>query len=81
MFAIGDLGPTSGRFRSVDDVIAEAVRLMAEQESTLDESRARIDEGAADIEAGRTYSPDEAKAKLATVDPRVRGWPADRIRV
>ena len=54
----------AGSFRSPVEVIEEALRQMKADQAELDEIRQKIDRGLADVEAGRTFSPEEARAEL-----------------
>lgn len=71
----------SGRFASREDVVREAVKLVRKQEWTDEEvdlesldpaTRAAIEEGLADIEAGRTEDADVVFARLRE---RYASWP------
>jgi antitoxin ParD1/3/4 len=60
-----------GAFRSPTEVVEEALRQMQADQAELTEIRAKIERGLADIEAGRTFTPDEARAELKA---RRAGW-------
>ena len=71
----------SGRFASREDVVREAVRLLQEREGvdeavdldSLDpETRAAVEAGLADIEAGRT---EDAEVVFARLQERYANWP------
>lgn len=54
----------TGRYGSRIDVLRQGVRLLQEREAKLAAFQAAIDEGLADIEAGRTVSMEEAFAEM-----------------
>lgn len=56
----------SGRFSSPSDVLQEGVRLVAERERLLRSIDAGIEEGLADLDAGRTHSATDVYARLMT---------------
>ena len=69
---------SSGRFRSVEAVIEEAVRLMLDQSSEFEQLRAKIDRGFAEAEAGLLFEPDVVRARLrARHDERVKSLKRD----
>ncbi len=51
---------SKGRYGSKSEVLREGVRLVQEREARLTALNAALDEGLADIKAGRTLSIDEA---------------------
>lgn len=65
-FVSGELG--SGRYRSLDELLAEALRLLRERETFLeehrDELRAQIAEGVAQAERGELVDGDAAMERL-----------------
>jgi antitoxin ParD1/3/4 len=54
----------NGRYNSKSEVLREGVRLVQEREAALAELYAAIDEGIADVEAGRTRPAEEVFAEL-----------------
>ena len=54
----------TGRYGSRIDVLHQGVRLLQEREAKLAALHAALDEGLADIEAGRTVSMEEAFAEV-----------------
>ena len=54
----------NGRYNSKSEVLREGVRLVQEREAALAEFYAKLDQGLADIEAGRTYPAEEVFADL-----------------
>lgn len=54
----------AGRFLTADEVVREALFLLAEQQNLLDDLDSKIDAGLADAAAGRTYCSDEARELL-----------------
>ena len=62
----------NGRFGSRSEVLREGVRLVQEREEWLRMVTAAVDEGRADIAAGRVYDADEVFDELAE---RYRNWP------
>jgi antitoxin ParD1/3/4 len=65
-----------GEFKSSQEVIHAALRLLEHEQKQLAELRAMIDEGDADIAAGRykTYAPGELAAEIKAM----RGLPLRR---
>lgn len=56
--------------RSVEEFVVEAVRVHVQEESPLvltEEQSAAVRRGLADVRAGRVYSLEESKARLAEV--------------
>jgi antitoxin ParD1/3/4 len=53
-----------GRYNSKSEVLREGVRLVQEREAALAEFYAALEEGIADIEAGRTRPAEEVFADL-----------------
>lgn len=56
----------SGRFSSPSDVLQEGVRLVAERERLLQSINSGIEEGLADLDAGRIHSAADVRARLMT---------------
>lgn len=56
----------SGRFSTPGDVLDEGVRLVAERERLLQSIDAGIEEGLADLGAGRIHSAADVRARLVT---------------
>lgn len=54
----------TGRYGSRIDVLRQGVRLLQDRETKLTAFHAAIDEGLADIEAGRTVSMEDAFAEV-----------------
>ncbi len=54
----------NGRYNSKSEVLREGVRLVQEREAALASLEAALDEGLADIEAGRTVPAEEVFARL-----------------
>ncbi len=54
----------NGRYNSKSEVLREGVRLVQEREAALAEFYAAIEEGMADIEAGRTRPAEEVFSEL-----------------
>ena len=57
----------SGRYGSRSEVLREGVRLVQEREQRLQHLHRLVDEGLADVDAGRTVPLDEAVAHAMTV--------------
>ena len=55
----------AGRFRSADDVVRAGLKALSERQEMNAEINTMIEEGEADIAAGRTFSPEEARARLS----------------
>jgi antitoxin ParD1/3/4 len=53
-----------GRYNSKSEVLREGVRLVEEREKALAELDKKLDEGLADIRAGRVHSSAEVLAEL-----------------
>lgn len=53
-----------GRYNSKSEVLREGVRLVQEREAALAELMAKLDEGLADVAAGRTVPADEVFDRL-----------------
>jgi antitoxin ParD1/3/4 len=66
----------SGRYASADEVVAESLRLLQEREEFLqanrEEIREMIEEGYADIEAGRVHDAEEVFAELDRLDEEAK---------
>jgi antitoxin ParD1/3/4 len=62
----------SGEFASADDVVAEALRLLASQTEDVEYLRAEIAQGDADIEAGRVvpFDLEEFKREARSASAR-----------
>jgi antitoxin ParD1/3/4 len=56
-----------GNFSSPDDVVRAGLRMLEEREAELAELRRLIDEGEADIAAGRVYRYPDADALTADI--------------
>lgn len=54
----------NGRYGSKSEVLREGVRLVQEREAALAKLYAKLDEGLADIEAGRVHDADEVFDRL-----------------
>ncbi len=54
----------NGRYNSKSEVLREGVRLVQEREARLAKLNAAIDEGLADVAAGRVHPAEEVFAKL-----------------
>ena len=54
----------NGRYNSKSEVLREGVRLVQEREAALAELYAAIDQGLADVKAGRTRPAEEVFAEL-----------------
>ncbi len=54
----------SGRYRSRSEVLREGVRLVQEREAKVAALDALLEEGLADIEAGRTHPAEEVFSEL-----------------
>lgn len=54
----------SGRYASRDEAVQEATRLIEQHTLFLDQAWAGIEEGLADMEAGRVYPAEEVEAQL-----------------
>ena len=52
----------SGRFKTESEVVGAALRLLVTRQSLIDDLEHKIDGGLDDAAAGRTHSPDEARA-------------------
>ena len=52
----------SGRFKTESEVVGAALRLLVTRQSLIDDLEHKIDGGLDDAVAGRTHSPDEARA-------------------
>ncbi|MBB6505950.1 antitoxin ParD1/3/4 [Sphingomonas endophytica] len=61
-----------GRYGSRSEVLREGVRLVHEREAWLEMVQAQVNEGLADVDAGRVISLDQAADDLAD---RYRQWP------
>jgi antitoxin ParD1/3/4 len=70
-----------GPYRSVDEFVERAVRMLHEQEEWLSANRtdisARIDEGYAAAQRGELIGSDQVRAQL---EEKKRAWRADRHR-
>lgn len=55
---------SSGRYESREAVLAEAVRLVQQREAQRDALLAELQVGLDDLDAGRSYSLEEAQAEL-----------------
>jgi antitoxin ParD1/3/4 len=55
---------STGRYNSRDDVLREGVRLVDEHEKRFAELNAKLEEGLADVRAGRTRPAEEVFAEL-----------------
>ena len=62
----------NGRFGSRSEVLREGVRMVEEREEWLRLVTSAVEEGRADIAAGRVYDADEVFDELAE---RYRNWP------
>ncbi|MGN6100958.1 MAG: type II toxin-antitoxin system ParD family antitoxin [Devosia sp.] len=54
----------NGRYHSKSEVLREGVRLVQERETALRKLDEMLDEGVADIRAGRTHPAEEVFAKV-----------------
>lgn len=54
----------SGRYASRDEAVQEATRLLEERETILNDAWTGIEEGLADMEAGRVYPAEEVRERL-----------------
>ena len=54
----------SGRYQSVNDIVSAGLEMLVVRQAAIDEINEMIDESEADIAAGRTYSPEEAREIL-----------------
>jgi len=54
----------NGRYNSKSEVLREGVRLVQEREAALRRLEADLDEGLADIEAGRVHEAEEVFSSL-----------------
>ena len=65
-----------GRFASREDVVREGLRLIEERDAETERQRAdlwaKLDEGLADVEAGRLLDAEEVFDRL---QERYRNWP------
>jgi antitoxin ParD1/3/4 len=68
-----------GRYRSKSEVLREGVRLVQERETALRELEAAIEEGLADVRAGRTRPAEEVFDELLA-KYRARADAQDRKR-
>ena len=62
----------NGRFGSRSEVLREGVRMVEEREEWLRMVTAAVEEGRADIAAGRVYDADQVLDELTE---RYRNWP------
>jgi putative addiction module CopG family antidote len=66
--AVVEQDMASGRYRSVEEYIAEAVEMLHERQQwrgeTLDEINAKLDEAVAEAERGELISSDELRRNL-----------------
>lgn len=62
----------NGRFGSRSEVLREGVRMVEEREEWLRMVTAAVEEGRADIAAGRVYDADQVFDELTE---RYRNWP------
>jgi putative addiction module CopG family antidote len=66
--AVVEQDMASGRYRSVEEYIAEAVEMLHERQhwrgETLDEINAKLDEAVAEAERGELISSDELRRNL-----------------
>lgn len=65
----------SGRYRSPSAAVAAGLRLLREEERWRRATREKIDQGLADIDAGRTL---DARAALRKIRARSAGEPGTR---
>ncbi len=56
---------TSGRYNSRSEILREGVRIIHERETRLAALDGSIARGLADLDAGRTYTPEALKKALA----------------
>lgn len=65
-----------GRFASREDVVREGLRLIEERDAETERLRAdliaMLEEGLADVEAGRTYPIEDVMSEM---EMRYRNWP------
>ncbi|WP_417307643.1 type II toxin-antitoxin system ParD family antitoxin [Devosia sp.] len=54
----------NGRYNSKSEVLREGVRLVQEREAALAELMAKLDEGLADVDAGRTVPLEDVVTEL-----------------
>jgi antitoxin ParD1/3/4 len=63
-----DAKVASGEYAHASEVVRDGLRLLMQEEAEkLEWLRAAIAEGDADIRAGRVYSPEEVRERLANV--------------
>ena len=54
----------AGRYQTASEVVREGLRFLLERHEAIESINRKIERGLADVAAGRTHSPEEARAIL-----------------
>jgi antitoxin ParD1/3/4 len=54
----------AGRYQTASEVVRDGLRILFERQQAIESLNRKIERGLADVAAGRTHSPEEARAIL-----------------
>ena len=54
----------AGRYQTASEVVRDGLRILLERQQAIEGLNRKIERGLADVAAGRTHSPEEARAIL-----------------